>query len=239
MSSREVDDYMQNIDFSDFIELCDRTISKLPPNPNDPLDFDENDNPIFPEWEQKIRKKYSNKKIASEKIEMEKSKLYNKWIININKINLFESFKKSYIDLKDKGQLYKFLREFINITSLSSTGGKAAKFLLPFINSRNEKQASDALDSIIENKEYDLLIGIILYGCSKQLQSAVNDKYSSTITSIINKSLSVKQLYLDAKIGKGLIKFGMRAMENSDFMIGTLNGIDSWSSRAISIYMKK
>jgi hypothetical protein len=154
---------------------------------------------------------------------------------NINRDDIIQAF----IDLKDKGQLYKFLHGFISSTSLSSTGGKAGKFLLPFINSRNEKQASDALDAILEAQEYDLLVGIILYGCSKQLQTAINDKYSSTITSIINKSLSVKQLYLDAKIGKGLIKFGMRAMENSDFMIGTLNGIDSWSSRAISISMKK
>jgi hypothetical protein len=154
---------------------------------------------------------------------------------NINRDDIIQA----YIDLKDKGNLYKFLHSFISSTSLSSTGGKAGKYLLPLLNAKNEKQASDALDAIIKDQEYDILIGIIMCGCSKQLQGAVNDKYSSTITSIINKSLSVKQLYLDAKIGKGLIKFGMRAMENSDFVIGTLNGIDSWSSRAISIYMKK
>ena len=154
---------------------------------------------------------------------------------NINRDDIIQAF----IDLKDKGQLHKFIHSFVSNTSLSSTGGKAGKYLLPLLNCKNEKQAEEALDAIIQDEQYDLPIGIIMYGCSKQLQTAINDKYSSTITSIINKSLSVKQLYLDAKIGKGLIKFGMRAMENSDFLVGTLNGIDSWSSRAISISMKK
>lgn len=159
--------------------------------------------------------------------------------INSSTINR-DDIIQAFIDLSDKGKLHNFLSQFLKITNLgSSERGKSAKLILPLMNAHNEKQSTDALNAIIKEEAYDILIGIIMYGCSKQLQVAINDKYATSLTEIINKSLSVKQLYLDAKIGKNLIKFSMKAMENSDFMVGTLNGIDSWGIKAITIYMKK
>jgi hypothetical protein len=159
--------------------------------------------------------------------------------LNANTINR-DDIIHAFIDMKSKKKLHKFLSHYIALTSLNtSERGKSAALLVPLMKSRNEAQAEDALNKIIFEGAYDILIGLIMYGCSKQLQVEINTNYASTLTSIINKSLSVKQLYLDTKIGKNLINFAMRAMENSDFEIGTLNGIDSWGVKAITISMKK
>ena len=159
--------------------------------------------------------------------------------LNANTINR-DDIIQEFIDMKSKGKLQSFLSHYIALTSLNtSERGKSAKLLLPLMKSHNEKQSSEALDSILKEEAYDILIGLIMYGCSKQLQVEINTTYAPTLTSIINKSLSVKQLYLDTKIGRNQINFAMRAMENSDFEIGTLNGIDSWGVKAITISMKK
>jgi hypothetical protein len=159
--------------------------------------------------------------------------------LNGNSINR-DDIVQSFIDFKTKNSLHKFLSTFTKLTNLNTSDrGKSAALLIPFMNSKNEKQAHDALDKILSAENYDLLIGLILYGCSKQLQTVVNTNYSHVLTSIINKSLSVKQLYLDTKINKNLILFSMRAMENSNFELGTLNGIESWGIKSITISMVK
>lgn len=155
---------------------------------------------------------------------------------DINRDDIIQFF----IDLKGDGKLKKFVNEFFKITSLGlSERGKTAHLLAPLVKSSTEEATAKALDRILEEEMYDILIGIILYGCSKELQKVINSTYSDTLTSIINKSLTVKQLYLDTKIGKNLINFTIKAMENSDFEIGTLNGIESWNVKSITVSMKK
>ena len=156
--------------------------------------------------------------------------------INPGSVNR-DALIQSFIDLKDRGNLNKTLSKFVSMTSLTATKGKSSYLLAPLVNARNEKESADALQTILDQGQYDILIGIVMYACSKELQTVINSKYSKTLTSIINKSLSVKQLYLDMKIKSDSINFHMKAMENSDFAIGTLNGIDSWGMKALTIYM--
>jgi hypothetical protein len=96
-----------------------------------------------------------------------------------------------------------------------------------------------SLKEILDNEQYDLLVGTILYGCSKQLQTKINSEHSSHLSALINNCLSSKQLYLDMKIKQNKIQFILAAMETSNFEIGTLNGIGSWDTKKISIYMTK
>ena len=155
---------------------------------------------------------------------------------NINRDAIIQSF----VDLKESNNLHKTLSKFVSMTDLNvGSSGKLNYLIIPLIKSKNEKDAQIALDKILEEKEYDILIGIVLYACSKELQKVINQNYSETITSIINKSLSVKQLYLDMKIKSNLIKFSIRSMETGKFLIGTLNGIDTWGMKALPIYMEK
>ena len=41
------------------------------------------------------------------------------------------------------------------------------------------------------------------------------------------------------KLKQNKIEFVLAAMENSEFYVGTLNGIGSWDIKKISIFMKK
>ena len=155
---------------------------------------------------------------------------------NINRDAIIQSF----VDLKDSNGLHKTLSTFISMTDLNTgTSGRLNYLTVPLIKSKNEKDAQAALDKIMQEEQYDILIGIVLYACSKELQKVINQNYSETITSIINKALSVKQLYLDMKIKSDLIKFSIRSMETGKFLIGTLNGIDTWGMKALPIYMEK
>jgi hypothetical protein len=155
---------------------------------------------------------------------------------NLNRDAIIQSF----VDLKESGNLHKVLSKFVAMTNLNpGTKGSLNYLIVPFLKAKNEKATQEALDKIMQEEQYDILIGTVLYACSKELQQVINQKYSETITSIINKSLSVKQLYLDMKIKNNLIKFSIRSMETGKFLIGTLNGIDSWSMKALPIYMEK
>lgn len=155
---------------------------------------------------------------------------------NLNRDAIIQSF----IDLKESNNLHKVLSKFVKMTDLNpGSKGSLNYLIVPFLRSKNEKEAQIALDNILKEEKYDILIGTVIYACSKELQKVINSKYSETITSIINKSLSVKQLYLDMKIKNNLIKFSIRSMETGKFLIGTLNGIDTWSMKALPIYMEK
>lgn len=152
---------------------------------------------------------------------------------NLNRDGVIQSF----ITLKENGNLHKTLSKFLSMVGISSSGGKLGSFVNALIKSKNEANSAEALDVILEKELYDILIGIILYGCSKELQKEINSKYQASLTSIINKSTTVKQLYLNFKVKSNLIKFGIKSMENSEFVIGSLNGIDSWGIKSITIYI--
>ena len=152
----------------------------------------------------------------------------------INSINR-DTIVNVFIEQKEKNSLLNFVKGLQKAAPFNTT----KKELLALIKAKNEKQAQSALDVIIKNKSFDLLIGSILYTSSKQLQEVINSEYLETLTSLINKSLSVKQLYLDLKLKKDSIEFNIRAMENSQFEFGTLNSVEKWSNNKITISMKK
>lgn len=152
---------------------------------------------------------------------------------NVNRDTIIQSF----IDLKESGKLQTTLSGYLRIAAVGTSRGQNGKLVNGLIKAKNERQAADALDAIIDDKVYDILIGLILYPGTKELAELLNTKYADTLTSLINKALTVKQLYLDLFIKKSSIRFKMKAMENSNFKIGSLNGIDSWKVKAMSIYL--
>jgi hypothetical protein len=166
--------------------------------------------------------------------------LWNYWVSstqlsagNVNRDAIIQSF----IDLRDSGKLYATLSKYLQMSGIKSSSGKSGKLVNGLIKASDEKQASEALDSILDEGLYDILIGLIVYPCSKELAKEINTKYADTLTSLINKALSVKQLYMDLDIKKDQIKFKLKAMENSNFMVGSLNGIDSWGTKSMSIFL--
>jgi hypothetical protein len=166
------------------------------------------------------------------------------YFINMTGINTTRGFNRdsivdAFILLRDQKKLHEFVSGFVKLTDLSSGGGRDGKYLMPFYASRNEVQCQNSLKEILDNEQYDLLVGTILYGCSKQLQVKINSEHSSHLSALINNCLSSKQLYLDMKIKQNKIQFILAAMETSNFEIGTLNGIGSWDTKKISIYMTK
>jgi hypothetical protein len=166
------------------------------------------------------------------------------YFINMTGINTTRGFNRdsivdAFILLRDQKKLHEFVSGFVKLTDLSSGGGRDGKYLMPFYASRNEVQCQNSLKEILDNEQYDLLVGTILYGCSKQLQTKINSEHSSHLSALINNCLSSKQLYLDMKIKQNKIQFILAAMETSNFEIGTLNGIGSWDTKKISIYMTK
>lgn len=144
-----------------------------------------------------------------------------------------DDFIESFITLKENGNLNSTLSQFVNMTKIKSSKADVKKLLT----ARNEQESLDALDLIMAKGKFDILIGIILYGCSKELQKHINSNYSEILSGLINKATQVKQLYMKTKIKKGLIGFKLKSMDVSKFMLGTLNGIESWKLKAITISM--
>lgn len=144
-----------------------------------------------------------------------------------------DDFVESFITLKENGNLNSTLSQFVNMTKIKSSKADVKKLLT----ARNEQESIDALDLIMAKGKFDILIGIILYGCSKELQKHINANYSETLSGLINKATQVKQLYMKTKIKKGLIGFKLKSMDVSKFILGTLNGIESWKLKAITISM--
>lgn len=150
-----------------------------------------------------------------------------------------DSIINAFILLRDQKKLHEFISHFTKITDLSTGGGKDSKFLMPLYSARNEVMCQNALKDILDEEHYDLLVGTIMYACSKQLQTKIRNEHGKALSSLINNCISSKQLYLDMKIKQNKMEFILAAMENSDFDIGTLNGIGSWDIKKISIYMLK
>lgn len=144
-----------------------------------------------------------------------------------------DDFVESFITLKENGNLNSTLSQFVNMTKIKSSKADVKKLLT----ARNEQESIDAFDLIMAKGKFDILIGIILYGCSKELQKHINANYSETLSGLINKATQVKQLYMKTKIKKGLIGFKLKSMDVSKFILGTLNGIESWKLKAITISM--
>lgn len=160
---------------------------------------------------------------------------------NINRDTMVQSF----VDLKESGNLYSTLNGFAKtLGGFGKLGGRtdAAKYTSKLLNSRNEKEAGAVLDEILKiNKKdmYDAIVGIVMYGCSKQLVGVLNAKYGKVMTGMINKALSAKQLYLIVNIKKNSILFDMKSMKTSNFKIDELNGVNSWDQRGLAITLVK
>lgn len=180
-------------------------------------------------------------------LHLDRNSAWNYWIsesgMSANNSNR-DSLVKSFIDLRDMGKLHKTLSGYSkNIGGFGSLGGKttAAKFTASLINAKNEKEASDVLDAILKdnNKDsYDAIIGLIMYGCSKQLVNVLNNKFGDTLTGMINKAIGAKQLYLNINIKNNNMNFQMKSMKTGQFKIEELNGVNSWDQRGLAITLK-
>jgi len=152
---------------------------------------------------------------------------------DINRDDIIQAF----INLKMRGELHAFISKFVKLADLNKSRGRLGKLINNLLFSKNEDDASLALDFILSRGEFDIVIGIILYGCSKELEKDVNSKYGKVLSGLINKATRVKQLYMNTNIKNNQISFTMKSMDISDFKIGTLNGIDSWKLKSITISM--
>lgn len=180
-------------------------------------------------------------------LHLDRNSAWNYWIsesgMPANNSNR-DDMVKSFIDLRDMGKLHKTLNGYAKkIGGFGSLGGKtaAAKFTASLINAKNENEASNVLDAILkdDNKDsYDAIVGLIMYGCSKQLVDVLNSKFGDTLTGMINKAIGAKQLYLNVNIKKNTIKFQMKSMKTGNFKIEELNGVNSWSQRGLAITLK-
>lgn len=152
---------------------------------------------------------------------------------DINRDDIIQTF----INLKMRGELHAFISKFVKLADLKKSRGRLGKLINNLLFSKNEDDAALALDFILSRGEFDIVIGIILYGCSKELEKDVNSKYGKTLSGLINKATRVKQLYMNTNIKKNQISFTLKSMDISDFKLGTLNGIDSWKLKSITISM--
>lgn len=151
---------------------------------------------------------------------------------------------KSFLDLRERGILHKTLNTYSKkIGGFGSLGGekRSAKITKEIMSAKNEADTSKVLDEVLKNSDkdsYDAIIGIIMYGCSKELVNVLNAKFGDVLTGLINKAISAKQLYLNTYIKKNKISFEMKSMKTANFKIKELNGIGQWSMRGLAIEMK-
>lgn len=97
MNEIDAENYLEDVDFSDFAEMCDIILNNNPA-PWEPISFDENDYPIYPdneyqEWEREIRKNNSFKE-AQKLIKERKKELKNVWYKEISE-KIYEYLKKT------------------------------------------------------------------------------------------------------------------------------------------------
>ena len=152
----------------------------------------------------------------------------------------------SFVQLKEAGKLHQTLNTFSKMVgglkgNSSKTSSAAAKMTAKFLSAKNEKEVVDILDEIlkIDNPAiYDVLIGAVLYGSTKELVPLLNKEFAETMSGLINMAFSAKQLYLQMDIKKGSLKFTMKSMKTENFEIKGLNGVDSWSMKGLGISMK-
>lgn len=151
---------------------------------------------------------------------------------------------KSFLDLREMGILHKTLNTYSKkIGGFGSLGEKTdrAKITKKIMDAKNEAEASEVLDEVLKNGDknsYDAIIGLILYGSSKELTNFLNNNFGDVLTGLINKAISAKQLYLNTYIKKNKISFEMKSMKTANFKIKELNGIGSWDQRGLAIEME-
>jgi len=165
--------------------------------------------------------------------------------ISIHSLNR-DAIIQSFVDLKKQGSVHSTLNTYINkaggFRDNSSGSSAAAKMTAELVKAKNEDEIVTVLDKILkidEGQMYDVLVGIILYPSSKNVVDILNQKYSTTLSDLINKALSAKQLYLKLNIKKGSIDFEMKSMSVSNFEITGLNGASSWMTKGLGIKMVK
>ena len=152
----------------------------------------------------------------------------------------------SFVQLKEAGKLHETLSTFSKMVgglkgNSSKTSSAAAKMTAKFLSAKNEKDVVTVLDEILKIDKpeiYDVLIGTVLYGSTKELVPLLNKEFAETMSSLINMAFSAKQLYLNMNIKKGSLIFTMKSMKTEDFEIKGLNGVDSWSVKGLGISMK-
>ena len=153
----------------------------------------------------------------------------------------------SFVQLKEAGKLHKTLNTFSKMVgglkgNSSKTSSAAAKMTAKFLSAKNEKEVVDILDEILKIDNpgiYDVLIGTVLYGSTKELVPLLNKEFGETMSGLINMAFSAKQLYLKLNIKKGSLIFTMKSMKTSNFEIKGLNGVDSWSTKGLGITLVK
>ena len=152
----------------------------------------------------------------------------------------------SFVQLKEAGKLHQTLNTFSKMVgglkgNSSKTSSAAAKMTAKFLSAKNEKEVVNVLDEILEIDNpaiYDVLIGTVIYGSTKELVPLLNKEFAETMSGLINMAFSAKQLYLQMDIKKGALKFTMKSMKTENFEIKGLNGVDSWSIKGLGISMK-
>jgi len=152
----------------------------------------------------------------------------------------------SFVQLKEAGKLHTTLNSFSKMVGgLKGNSGKtssaAAKMTAKFLSAKNEKQAVSVLDEILKIDKasiYDVLVGTVIYGSTKELVPLLNKEFGETMSGLINMAFSAKQLYLQMNIKKGSLIFTMKSMKTSKFEIKGLNGVDSWITKGLGISMK-
>jgi len=156
-----------------------------------------------------------------------------------------DAIVQSFVRLKEQGDAHSTLSTYLKkaggftVKRGSSEGAIMTKRL---VTSKNEEEIAEVIDDILKSDKaslYNVLVGIIIYTSSNDLVDVLNDKYASTMSGLINKALSAKQLYLKFNITRGYMEFQMKSMEVSDFKIAGLNGADTWMSKGLSIKMIK
>ena len=152
----------------------------------------------------------------------------------------------SFVQLKEAGKLHKTLNTFSKMVgglkgNSSEKSSAAAKMTSKFLSAKNEEEAGVILDEIlkIDNPAYyNVLVGIVLYGSTKELIPSLNKEFAETMSGLINMAFSAKQLYLQMNIKKGSLLFTMKSMKTESFEIKGLNGVDSWITKGLGIAMK-
>ena len=156
-----------------------------------------------------------------------------------------DSIVQSFVSLRDQGKLYVTFRKYLNdVGGFKEKKGSSssAKMTLRLVKAKNEDEIASIVNEILEinrSNMYDVLVGIILYTSSNDLVDVLNVKYEDVMSSMINKALSAKQLYLKMNLTKGYLEFHMKSMKTAKFKIKGLNGSHMWMMRGLSIKMIK
>jgi len=148
----------------------------------------------------------------------------------------------AFVNKRNTNELHQFLHGFLTASKYKESDkeskGRDAILTKQLMSSRDEKHSQLIFDMIMKEERYDVLVGLILYYCSVDLKEVINTKYIKDLTTLINKSVKVNQLYLKIKIKTNSVTFTIKPMTSNEFEFGNLNGISTWSTKMIPISMK-